>query len=80
MKLIVACLPLTLTAAILLATAMFLASSRLEYCDQPEALRPHTDSAIALEACLPTLAPPQKVVYLHVEADKPDLQISWAGN
>ena len=80
MKLIAARLPLILTGAVLLATAILLASSRLEYCDQPEALRPRTDSVAAVEVRSPTLAPPQKVVYLRVEADKPDLEIGWAGN
>ena len=80
MKLLASRLPLILTATILLATATLLASGRLEYCDQPEALRPRTDRVSVVEACSPTLAPPQKVVYVHVEADKPGLQVSWAGN
>ena len=80
MKLIVARLPLILTGAVLLATAILLASSRLEYCDQPEALRPRTDSVAVVESRCPTSAPPQKVVYLRVEADKADLEIGWAGN
>jgi len=80
MKSLAARLPPILTGAVLLATAMLLASSRLEYCDQPEALRPQTDCVTAVEARCPTLAPPQKVVYVRVEADKPDLEIAWAEN
>ena len=80
MKLIAAHLPLILTSALLLATAILLASSRLEYCDQPEALRPRTEYVAAVESRCPTLAPPQKVVYVRIEADKPNLQVGWAGN
>ena len=80
MKSIAAHLPLILTGVVLLATAILLASSRLEYCDQPEALRPQTDCVSAVETRCPTLAPPQKVVYVRVEADKPDLEIGWARN
>ena len=80
MKSIAARLPLILTGAVLLATAILLATSRLEYCGQPEALRPQTDSVTAVEARWPTLAPPQKVVFVRVEADKPDLEIGWAEN
>ena len=80
MNLIAARLPLILTGAVLLAAATLLAGSRLEYCDQPEALRPRTDSVTAVESRSPTLAPPQKVVYVRVEADKPGLEVGWAGN
>jgi hypothetical protein len=80
MKSIPACLPLIVTGAVLLATTMLLGSNRLEYCNQPEALRPRTDFVAAVESRLPTLAPPQKVVYLRVEADKLDLEIGWARN
>jgi hypothetical protein len=78
MKSIAARLPLLLTVALLLATTMLLVSSRLEYCDQPEALRSPTESVSRVESQCPTLAPPQKVVFVRVEADKPDLEIAWA--
>ena len=32
------------------------------------------------EDAWPTLAPPQKVVFVRVEADKPDLEVGWAEN
>jgi hypothetical protein len=70
-------LSMILTCAVLLIAAALMSSSRLEYCGQPEALRPQSCTAALAE---PTLAPPQKVVFIHVEADKPDLQVSWAGN
>ena len=71
---------LILTGVILLAAMILLATSRLEYCGQPEALRPWIDAVAAVETPLPTPAPPQKMVFIRVEADKPDLEIGWAEN
>jgi hypothetical protein len=79
MRSIAAHLSLILTVATLLIATALLATGRLEYCGQPEALRPRTDSAAAETRC-PTLAPPQKVVFVHVEVDKPDLEVAWAEN
>jgi hypothetical protein len=73
-------LSMILTCAVLLIAAALMSTSRLEYCGQPEALRPQSRTAARAEPDEPTLAPPQKVVFIHVEADKPDLQVSWAGN
>jgi hypothetical protein len=80
MRPIAACFPVVLTGAILLATTILLGTTRLEYCGQPEALRPQTGAAAATKSCCPTLAPRQKVVYLRVESDKPDLEVAWADN
>jgi hypothetical protein len=80
MRSIVARVPLALTGAILLVAMFLLAASRLEYCGQPESLRPQSDAAAAAESQGPTLAPPQKVVFVQVEADKSDLEIGWAEN
>jgi hypothetical protein len=80
MKSIAACLPLMLAGAILLVVTILLGTSRLEYCGQPESLRPPRDTRTAVETRCPTLAPPQKVVFVRVEADKSDLQIGWADN
>jgi hypothetical protein len=69
--------PLILTAAVLLSTAMLLATGRLEYCGQPEALQPRIEAVVATR---PTLAPPKNVVFVRVETDKPDLEVGWANN
>jgi hypothetical protein len=80
MKSITSCLSLSLAGAVLLIAMTLLATSRLEYCGQPEALRPQRDSSTAVETRSPTLAPPQEVVFVRVETDKPDLEIGWAEN
>ncbi len=80
MKSIASRVPLILTGVILLAAMILLAAGRLEYCGQPEALRPRIDAVAAAESRRPTLAPPQKVVFIRVEADKPDLEIGWVEN
>ena len=78
MKSIVSRIPLILTGIILLAATTLLSTRRLEYCGQPEALRPRINAAAVAETRGPTLAPPQKVVFVEVEADKPNLEIGWA--
>jgi hypothetical protein len=72
--------PLLVTAALLLACLIGLATARLEYCGQPEALRPRNEALAAMATRSPTLAPPHELVFVHVEADKPDLEIGWAEN
>ena len=71
---------LVLTVAILSAATMLFNTSRLEYCGQPDALRPRSDTGILSETAMPTLAPPQKVVFVQVESDRPDLEIGWVDN
>jgi hypothetical protein len=80
MKSIVRHVPLVLTAVVLLVGTMLLAAGRLEYCGQPVALRPSVAVAAGAPAGTPTLAPPQKVVVVRVEADKPDVEVGWAEN
>jgi hypothetical protein len=67
-----------LTGIILSAVMVVLAASRPEYCGQPSPSSPQLQTAA--DASSPTLAPPQKVVVLSIEADKPDLEIGWAKN
>lgn len=80
MKLIVARLPVIFTSIVLLAAAAMLTAGRLEYCGQPDTLRPQNKAATAAESSGPTLAPPQKIVFVQVETDKPDLEIGWVEN
>jgi hypothetical protein len=80
MKSLAARVPLLLTAMILFSAAVLLATSRLEYCGQPEALQPRAEVAVAAKTQWPTLAPPQKTVFVRVEVDKPDLEVGWATN
>jgi hypothetical protein len=67
-----------LTGVVLSVAMVFLATSRPEYCGQPTSLKPQSQTASAAPS--PTLAPPQKVVVVCVEADKPDIEVSWATN
>jgi hypothetical protein len=69
-----------LTGAILLTAALMLTSIRPEECSPPDVFRPHTNAVAAANAPSPTLAPPVKVVFVHVEADKSDIEVGWATN
>ena len=80
MKSIASRLSVILTGLALLVAMILSTASRLEYCGQPKALRLQIDSRVAVASRRPTLAPPQKVVFVRVEADKPDLEIGWAEN
>ena len=80
MKSIACCVPLVLTGVVLALSMIVLAGSRLEYCGQPEALRPRIDAAATPATHAPTLAPPLKVVFVRVETDKPDVEVGWAEN
>jgi hypothetical protein len=80
MKSITSRVPLILTGTVLLAAMILLATSRLEYCGQSEALQPQINAVVAAESHWPTLAPPQQVVFVRVETDKSDLEIGWAEN
>jgi hypothetical protein len=78
MRLNVCRISFLLTSVVLTAAMIFLTTSRPEYCGQPTSLMPQPQAAVAAPS--PTLAPPQKVVVVCVEADKPDIEIGWAKN
>ena len=80
MRLVASHVALMLTGIILLVATILLATARLEYCGQPEVQRPRADTMVATKTPWPTLAPPQKMVFIRVETDKPDLEIGWAEN
>ena len=80
MKSLAAHISLILTGGILLAGMWLLATSRLEYCGRPTVPQPRIDAVAAADAPAPTLAPPLKVVFVRVEADKSDLEVAWAAN
>ena len=64
-------------ATLLAATLVLTTIHQPEDCNPPDVLRPHPAAA---GAPTPTLAPPQKVVFVHVEADKSDIEVGWAEN
>jgi hypothetical protein len=70
------------TAAVLSATAfLFLfAAGRLEYCGQPDTMRPQTESIAMSKNFSPTLASPQKVINVRIETDQDDVEINWSEN
>jgi hypothetical protein len=71
---------LVLAGAILLAAGVALTTVRPpEDCRPPEIVKSHA-IATAADAPTPTLAPPQKVVFVRVEADKSDIEVGWAEN
>jgi hypothetical protein len=73
-------LSLILAGAILLAAALMLTTiHQPEDCTPPSAVGPHARAA-AIDSPAPTLAPPQKVVFVRVEADKSDIEVGWAEN
>jgi hypothetical protein len=63
----------------LLAAMVLLLTHPLEYCGQPATWRPAATVRVA-KRLAPTPAPPQKLVYVNVETDKPDLEVGWAEN
>jgi hypothetical protein len=73
-------LPLILAGGVLLIGAMLLATNRLEYCGQPAALRPSIGVVAAAPTHTPTLAPPQKAIFVRIESDEPNLEVGWAEN
>jgi hypothetical protein len=68
------------TASTMLAGMWLLATSRLEYCGLTPVPPSRTEIVTASPAPAPTLAPPQEVVFVRIEADKADLQVGWAEN
>ncbi len=80
MKSITSRVALILSGAVLLAMLAVLAISRPESCGPVDVPQPHAESASSASAPSPTLAPPQNLVFVHVESDKPDIEIGWAEN
>ena len=79
MKLIAPRFSLILAGTILFAALLTLTTSRPEDCGSLDRPAPHVKAASA-NAPAPTLAPPQNLVFVRVESDKPDIQIGWAEN
>jgi hypothetical protein len=80
MKSISSRVALVLAGAIVPTVLVVLAVGQPDYCGPVDACRLHTEATTSASACTPTLAPPQSVVVVQVEADKPDLKIGWAEN
>jgi hypothetical protein len=78
MRLTIRHISFLLAGIVLSAVMVLLATSRPEYCGQPNVLASHFEATE--DAPSPTLAPPQKVVVVFVETDKPDIEIGWAKN
>ncbi|MEN6452259.1 MAG: hypothetical protein ABFC96_17345 [Thermoguttaceae bacterium] len=77
MKRIRSHLPLALTVTVLMAAMCLLANGGPEYCGRSCSPASQRTWALAANAPAPTLAPPQKVVIVQVEADKADLEVGW---
>jgi hypothetical protein len=71
---------LVLAGVVLAAAMVLLSSSQLEYCGQPSVMQSNRTAASMCQSQAPTLAPPQKVVFVHIETDKPDVEIGWLEN
>ena len=78
MKPIASRFALVLAGMILIAMTVALATSRPEDCGLLDCPRSHVHATASAGAPTPTLAPPQNLVYVRVESDKPDIQVSWA--
>ena len=72
---------LALSVVVLLAIAWALATIRQpDDCSPAAMVRLRVAVRTAAGAPAPTLAPPQKVVLVHVEADRSDIEVGWAEN
>ena len=80
MKPITSRFALVLAGTTLLGSMAVLATSRPEECSPPDMPKPHVVTAASANAPAPTLAPPQNLVFVRVESDKPDIQVGWADN
>ncbi len=80
MKPITSRFALALAGMILIAMTVALAASRPDDCGLLDGARRHVTTAAAANAPSPTPAPPQNLVFVRVESDKPDIQIGWAEN
>jgi hypothetical protein len=67
-------------AALLLVAAILVSTDRLQYCGQAEPPQAAAMATAVVGFQEPTLAPAQKVVFVRVEADKPDLEVGWMEN
>ncbi len=70
---------LVLTGVVLTAMMIVLATCRPDDCGRVDFPK-RAAAAVVAAGPTPTLAPPQKVVFLRVESDKPDIQVGWAEN
>lgn len=68
---------LLLTGALLSVFLTVIAVDRVDYCGRPS--KPPTPQTVNISQT-PTLAPAQEVVFLHVESDSAELEISLVGN
>ncbi|MEN6557047.1 MAG: hypothetical protein ABFC54_02580 [Thermoguttaceae bacterium] len=66
-----------LTGALLLVFLTVIAVDRVDYCGRPS--KPPISKTVN-SSQTPTLAPTQEVVFLHVESDSAELEISLVGN
>ena len=80
MRRITSQLALVLAGTILFAAISLLAASRPEDCSPLDMPKPHVAAVASANAATPTLAPPQNLVFVKVESDKPDIQVGWADN
>jgi len=80
LKQITSRISLILTAVALLTAGTMRSSVRPEECPPPEFGQPRAESVTALNGPMPTLAPPQKMVFVQVESDKLDIEVGWADN
>jgi hypothetical protein len=70
-------IPLVVATAVLLSAMTALMFCQPNTCDPSCVLTSPSHAAVNAAGPTPTLAPPQKMVVVRVEVDKPDLQIGW---
>jgi hypothetical protein len=80
MKSISSRVALVLAGGIVPIVLTVLAVGQPEYCGPVGVCRPHIEAPTSPSTGTPTLAPPQSLVVVQVETDKPDLKIGWAEN
>ena len=82
MKSIASRFALVLAGMILIAMTVALARSRPEDCGLLDGSSscPRVNAVVSTDARTPTPAPPQNLVIVRVESDKPDIQVSWSEN
>jgi hypothetical protein len=71
---------LILAGTILFAAMVVQATSRPEDCGPLDIAKPHVNAAASTDGPTPTPAPPQHLVFVRVESDKPDIQVGSADN
>jgi hypothetical protein len=80
MKSITSRLALILAAVVLFGMAALLATSQPQYCGPVDRPKPIAATSASAPTHAPTLAPPQNVVVVRVESDKPDIEVGWVEN